>query len=277
MVAVITIGWDWGMSVNLAAKRMLLRTPAGRVALVARDFLRLVTTPKVAVGTAINDQIAGRLVVSLCPQAGTFVDIGAHIGSVVAEVLFEKPTARIIAFEAIPDKASALRRKFPEVAVHCCALADAEGEQSFYIDANNSGCSSLAKNGGDVQEITVSTKRLDAVLDDDHVDVIKIDVEGAELGVLRGATSIIGRCRPVIMFESGPGNVLGYTKEAMFEFFAERDYGLFAPNRLAHTGGKLTIDAFLDSHEYPRRTTNYFALPDERAMEIRGRAKSIRV
>jgi FkbM family methyltransferase len=265
------------MSVNLAAKRMLLRTPAGRAALVARDFFRLVTTPKVAVGTAINDQLAGRLVVSLCPQGGTFLDIGAHIGSVIAEVLFEKPTARIIAFEAIPAKASALRRKFPEVAAHCCALSDIEGTQSFYIDVHNSGCSSLARNAGNDREITVSTKRLDSVLAEEHVDVIKIDVEGAELGVLRGATSIIDRCRPLIMFESGPGNVLGYTKEAIFEFFAERDYWLFAPNRLAHTGGKLTMDAFLDSHEYPRRTTNYFALPDERAMEIRGRAKSIRV
>jgi hypothetical protein len=39
----------------------------------------------------------------------------------------------------------------------------------------------------------------------------------------------------------------------------------------------MTLDAFLDSHEYPRRTTNYFALPVERVAEIRAQARTVKV
>jgi FkbM family methyltransferase len=134
------------------------------------------------VGPAINDQIACRLAVGFCPPSGTFVDIGAHIGSVVANVQFERSSARILSFEAIPEKGRALARKFPGVVVHCCALSDVDGKHSFFIDDHNSGCSSLAMNGGEVREITVSTKRLDSLCEEEHGDVMKIDVEGAELG-----------------------------------------------------------------------------------------------
>lgn len=120
-------------------------------------------------------------------------------------------------------------------------------------------------------------RRLDSVLADRRVDVLKIDVEGAELGVLRGAAGLLAKERPIVMFESGPEDRLGFTKQAMFEFFDEQGYHLFAPNRLAHTGGAMTLDAFLDSHEHPGRTTNYFALPRERAEEIRQVARTIKV
>ncbi len=63
----------------------------------------------------------------------------------------------------------------------------------------------------------VPTRRLDTILRDVPVDVIKIDVEGAELGVLRGATGLLASARPVLMFESGPEARFGFTKDAMFD------------------------------------------------------------
>jgi len=261
----------------LAARQLLLGTSLGRAAMTARDYFRLISTPRIALGTMVNDQISSRLAVELCPADGIFVDIGAHIGSVISEVRHKRPHATIIAFEAIPDKAEALKRKFPSVTVHCCALAQNDGSQSFYVDLRESGCSSLARTQEAVKEISVETRRLDGVIGTMHVDVIKIDVEGAELGVLLGASKTIEQSRPVVMFESGPGVRLGYTKEAMFEYFRAQNYMLFAPNRLAHTGTGMSLDAFLDSHEYPRRTTNYFAIPQERELEIRERARSIKI
>ena len=93
--------------------------------------------------------------------------------------------------------------------------------------------------------------------------------------MLRGAEKLLVAARPTILFESGPEEVLGQGKEAMWRFLDERGYKLFAPNRLAHDAPPLTLDGFLDSHFYPRRTTNYFAVAEERRDEIRARARVI--
>lgn len=226
------------------------------------------------VGDIANNAIAGQLVGRLCKPGMTFIDVGAHIGSVVSAARRDK-SVKVIAVEAIPAKAANLRRKFPDIQVHECAVGDSEGLVSFFIDPRRDGYSSLARTGGATEEIKVTIKRLDDLVSADDVDVIKIDVEGAELGVLRGAEQIIARCRPVVMFESGPEEVLGFTKSEMWEWLSQRDYGLFAPNRVCHTGAPMNLSIFLDSHEYPRRCTNYFAVPNERVLEIRDRARKL--
>lgn len=254
-------------------REKLVGTALGRIALSLRDTAKLLRTPREALGTASNDFLAIPLLVSLCRPGETFLDIGAHIGSVIAEVRHRCPGARVEAVEAIPAKVAKLRRRFPDVIVHECALAEEEGTATFYIDEDASGCSSLAERPHGTA-ITVVKRRLDDLVE--HADLIKLDVEGAELGVLRGAESLVVRSRPVIMFESGPEIVLGFSKEDLFGWFAERDYGLYAPNRLAGTGGAMSLDGFLDSHEYPRRTTNYFALPNEKAAQVRAAVASKR-
>jgi Methyltransferase FkbM domain len=122
----------------------------------------------------------------------------------------------------------------------------------------------------------VPMRRLDDLVDAADVDVITPAVEGAELGVLLGAPRLLERCRPLIMFESAPEtDVLGYTKEAMYDHLAAKNYALLLPNRLAHNGPGLTRDAFLDGHWYPRSTTNYFAVPEERKLSVRDKARTI--
>jgi FkbM family methyltransferase len=237
-----------------------------------RDTINLLRTPQVALGTTVNDQMALRLLVDLLQPGDTFLDIGSHIGSVIAEVRHRRPNCKVIGFEAIPEKVAFLQRKFPGVQIHSGALADHVGEATFFIDREQSGFSGLARRPNSA-EITVPLRRLDDLVD--HADYIKIDVEGAELGVLQGAEELVQRSSPIIMFESGPGNLLGFTKEAMFDWFAKRNYGLMVPNRLAGTGGPMSMDAFIDSHEYPRRTTNYFALPHHRFEEVRAQAKAV--
>lgn len=260
---------------NLALKQMLLGTGMGRVAQAVRNRYRLLKTPFAALGTEVNDQMAARLAILLCPEGGTFVDVGAHIGSVMADVAFLRPKVRLIAFEAVPERARALARKFPGAAVHCCALSDTEGPRSFFINVEHPGFSSLSDNGGAVRQIEVEARRLDSMLPAEYADVVKVDVEGMELGVFMGAEAFLTRCRPILMFESGPGVSAGYMKEALFDWFAQRGYGIFAPNRIANTGSSMCLSTFLYSHEYPRWTTNYFALPMERFDAIRERARSV--
>lgn len=267
------------------AKQWLLGRSLGRVLMSARDridLLRAALQAPESVGTVANDQLAALLVTQL-PQAGkTFIDVGAHIGSIIASVAQRGAGIRIVAVEAIPEKAERLKRKFPQVPVHACAVGDQDGEVSFFINTEQSGYSSLSGPGagiarGSIQEVRVPIRRLDDLVEHQGVDMIKIDVEGAELGVLRGSLQLLAACRPVVMFESGPADAagLGYTKPGMWQFLAGQGYQLLLPHRLAHDGAPLSLEGFVDSHTYPRRTTNYFAVPTERRGEIRDRARTL--
>ncbi len=63
----------------------------------------------------------------------------------------------------------------------------------------------------------------------DRVDLIKIDVEGGELGVLKGAVKTIQKFHPVIVFEHGLGASDYYGTEPLdvFEFFEKQNYRIF--------------------------------------------------
>lgn len=257
---------------GLNFKQMILGTPLGRVAQLARDSTALIhaliSRPE-SVGTELNDRLATFLVTRL--PCSRFVDVGAHIGSVVASVQHHS-RAEVIAVEAMPDKAAALRRKFPDVVVHGCAVGEKTGEVSFFVMPELTGTSSLVRNQGSI-EITVPLRRLDELVRE-PVDMLKIDVEGAELGVLRGAEHLIASSRPVIMFESGPGEQM-YSQSALWEWLSERRYEIFTPDRMAHTGPALSCEGFSESHFYPRRTTNYFAVPEERRTQVRTIARQV--
>lgn len=211
----------------------------------------------------------------------TFIDVGAHIGSVIALVRDHDPTISIIAIEASTEKAENLVKKFPGIQLHKCAVSDGEGEVTFFVNTKQSGYNSLGKpqenNTDDIVEMVVPLKRMDGIITSDNIDVIKIDVEGAELGVLRGGEALILKNRPVIMFESGaPKNDgLGFSKEDLWDWFDEHKFELLVPNRVAHLGSGLMKEGFLESHLFPRRTTNYFAVPIERRVEIRERARDV--
>jgi len=250
-----------------------MMTARNKVAIVSAA----INSPE-SVGTIANDQLASALLPKLCRPGKTFIDVGAHIGSVIADVLHHDSSIHVIAIEAIPEKAEQLHRKFRRVSVYNYAVGDHDGKVSFFINPKQSGYSSLgrAASAEGLREIAVSMRRLDDLILADNVDVIKIDVEGAELGVLLAAKLLIKQSRPVIMFESGPGdNGLGYTKEGIWNFFNDINYTLHAPNRVAHNDVGLSLDGFIDGHVYPRRCTNYFGIPKERRQEIQERAMAV--
>ena len=261
-------------------KARLIGTSFGLWLLGVRDRLDIVRaacwSPE-SVGTLANDQLAALLVVSICRPGRVFVDVGAHIGSIVAGAKRRSRPSRIVAVEAIPERAAALRRRFADAEIVQCAVGEKEGSDvSFFINPAQSGYSSLARGKG-LREIRVPMRTLDTVLADHEVDVIKIDIEGGELGALRGAVTVLSQHRPTVMFESAPGcgARLGYSTTALWRFLDELGYAIVAPNRLAHDGDGLSLDAFNDGHLYPRRTTNYFAVARERRDELRERARAV--
>ena len=116
-------------------------------------------------------------------------------------------------------------------------------------------------------------RRLDAIVAPDGIDLIKIDVVGAELSVLKGSTEIITKSRPIIVFESIPST--DAETGALWQWFDDNDYAVIVPNRLAHFDDGLSRESFVEGHLYPMRSMNYFGVPRERRDATRPRAKAI--
>src|SRR3982750_2575450 len=115
----------------MTLKQLLIGTMAGRLAMRARETLMLWHTIRTSPGfaaTILSEQCAMRLLIALCKPGSTFVDVGAHYGSVTAAVLDRDASIKVVAIEAIPAKVENLRRKFPQVRVHACAAGETDGE-----------------------------------------------------------------------------------------------------------------------------------------------------
>lgn len=138
------------------------------------------------------------------------VDIGANKGRVV-EYMCSASSARHLAFEPIPHLAEAIREHYPGVDVRNVALADAPAavaEFEYYPDRHGfSGFPGITHppSGTVAETLHVPVSTLDSEIGDVIPRVVKIDVEGAELPVLRGARRTLERHRPLVIFEHGKG------------------------------------------------------------------------
>ncbi len=145
---------------------------------------------------------------SLRPDA-CCVDVGAHRGAVLHEILRVAPHGRHVAYEPLPELAAGLRAAFPSVEIREAALSDRSGQSSFqHVRGEAEGCSGFVVCTTppgyvpDVEQIDVRLERLDDVLDPaSPVAFVKVDVEGAEKQVFAGALHTLERTRPTIMFE----------------------------------------------------------------------------
>jgi FkbM family methyltransferase len=141
-----------------------------------------------------------------------FLDVGANRGQFLARIDRLAPEGRHIAYEPLPDLADELVRRFPRIEVRQCALSDHDGESLFVnvVEAGFRGLSGLAessridRSGLRTETMRVRTERLDDHMPDGWFpDFLKIDVEGSELAVLRGAAETLRRAQPVVAFEHG--------------------------------------------------------------------------
>jgi len=154
--------------------------------------------------------------------------VGAHKGEILELFIKKAPNVRHYAFEPIPELYNNLKKKFSDRCnVFPFALSDKEGESGFQYVKNAPAYSGILKRRyaiqhPDIEELKVELKRLDSVIPDDvKVGFIKIDVEGAEFLVLKGAKEILKRDKPWVIFECGLGasDYYGTKPEDVFDFF----------------------------------------------------------
>jgi|GEM_PF-4262700 FkbM family methyltransferase len=142
---------------------------------------------------------------------GVFLDVGANVGYFSLLLARSQPQARVFAFEPNPAIACHLAESIEHNALkdrltlHSLAASDAAGTLSFIVDAENSGHSRLSGDGRagafDVEMIRLDDW-LPTRLGDRSLHVVKIDVEGAELRVLRGMEKLITKHRPALVVEA---------------------------------------------------------------------------
>jgi FkbM family methyltransferase len=150
-------------------------------------------------------------IVSSLPPEGAYLDVGANVGTLALAVAALRPDARIVCVEGLPEIAALLRRNVEDnrrsnvVVVEALAGADDDVEVPFYAAPSTSfGMGSIGPQFG-VQPVRLRQRRLDSVLDElgiGHVDVVKVDIEGAEVQALRGLMRrLAGDRPPVVIFE----------------------------------------------------------------------------
>jgi len=144
---------------------------------------------------------------------GNTVDAGAHCGSILRHLLRQSPRGEHWAFEPIPNLAHQLRRHYPRARVEQVALSDFSGTAEFHFLPDAAAYSSLltrtdVEAGQSVHLLPVQVRRMDDVIPEDlPMALIKIDVEGAEAAVLRGAARLLERDHPVVVFECAPAKL----------------------------------------------------------------------
>jgi FkbM family methyltransferase len=199
------------------------------------------------------------------------VDVGAHSGFFLRQFLEFAPAGRHWAIEPIPMLAAQLTREFPNVQVCKCALSDHEGQATFQYVPELPGWSGLRPQPYPVtthpQSIPVELRRLDQLIPaDTPIAFIKIDVEGAELEVLRGAAGILRQQKPLVLFECGKIHHTSYSTTAkdVHEWLASCGLGVF----LLDQAGPLKVETFTEIYEASHRSGydrtahgNYLAMP----------------
>lgn len=205
----------------------------------------------------IWDPLLTQLITSTLKPGGTFVDIGAHVGYctlIAAQAV--GPSGRVLAAEPNPGSVAKVqahlkKNKFTNVILESTAMGDSTQPVTLFLDSgSNSGLASLSKENVKCDKgFAVPCNRLDDLVVKHGltaIDLIKVDVEGAELSVLKGMAEVLRRFRPVVVIELEPDLLKSFavSTDDVVEHLAGFDYTVTPlgghANYVCHPSEKVT-------------------------------------
>ncbi len=173
----------------------------------------------------------------------TVIDVGANIGyNAIYAARLAGPQGRVIALEPTPDTLTVLRRNIvasglANVSVEPVAAGSIAGTRDFFVRGEISAVNSLYPDSRYAHVTSVLRAPVTPLDDlvDGAADVVKIDVEGAELDVLEGMPRILRASGVTIIVEWDPllQQTAGNSSDALPRWLLERGWRLQSASHLA--------------------------------------------
>jgi FkbM family methyltransferase len=185
----------------------------------------------------------------------TCVDAGAHVGNWTEALLDQFHPQRVIAVECEPRMVSPLKEKFsarPSVQVVDAALAETEGTAEFHQLRHPAGSSLLQPRPEVAKEFeanswdvigTVQVRKItydQLVATEDEVSILKLDIQGAEMGVLTSSQRGLEKTKCIILeatFTSHYQNDCGFPE--LHQLMTKNNFGLYRLSAPYHRGGRI--------------------------------------
>lgn len=265
-------------AIELASDGVWMHSRLAPVA-IACDLKDRGTPPMVSLNFGQYERAEFKMWNRLVSRGATIADIGANIGWYCAHMAAADPTAHVVAFEPVPSSFSWLRKTIERnglnnVVAECLAIMDRPGIYEIFVDPTISGAASAHPTVyiEDSCPVSVDAITLDSYAAEHGLrfDAVKLDVEGGELAVLRGADYVLANHRPMIFLEMlrRHARAFGYHPNDIIALMRSLNYGCF---RIA--GDRLAIFEKMDDDTVE---TNFFLLHhDAHALLIDALAYSI--
>jgi len=181
----------------------------------------------------LAQRIEFRLIHEQLAPAATACDVGANKGSFVFWLSRWCRTGRVVAFEPQPQFAQLLERltrtlRLDNVTIEQKAVFSKQGKADLFVPKGHSpGASLVSRTAGatDFEIISVPMVRLDDYFDHaERIGFIKVDVEGAELDVFKGAERILREQSPLLIFECENRHLEGISVEDVLAYLIGLGY-----------------------------------------------------
>ncbi len=203
-----------------------------------------------------------RIMSIVLEKHSTFVDVGCHKGEVLSKAMKIAFQGKHFAYEPIPSIFEKLHLKYGNsCVVKNLALGNKTGKTSFNHVVSNPAYSGIKKRAypkdEKIVEIEIPIDTLDnQLLNEERVDLIKIDVEGGEFDVFKGAVQLLRKFHPVVVFEHGLGAADFYNAnpKELYDFLEKNNYCLYTLHsfieNLVYLSKEEFIELFNSNKEY---------------------------
>jgi len=212
------------------------------------------------------DSLIKKIMRIVLEKDSSFIDVGCHKGDFLIEANKFAPSGSHVGFEPIPYFYNKVVMNFGGINdIRQLALSNERGETTFNYVKSNPLYSGIKKRNypgkESIEELNIKVDTLDNQLfESSRVDLIKIDVEGAELNVLRGGFNTITKFNPVIVFEYelGASDVYGATPAEMWKFFDKVKYSIYTLKNFIESPLPLSFAEFTEI--YNSKKEHYFVV-----------------
>jgi FkbM family methyltransferase len=168
----------------------------------------------------------------LCTDGANVLDVGANVGWTVLNIAKRIQTGMVLGFEPDPFNYQRCMENVSlndprNVLLFPVGLSDIKATLNMEVRvASNRGGNRILSSGAGHQVEVVKLDDFEPIKNLGHVDLIKIDVEGYEMNVLKGARGLLEKHHPVLFIEVDDSNLRdqGYSARELIVFLNDNAY-----------------------------------------------------